>query len=494
MGWWVGPSSPEEHRVVAPHPDARTAHQRRQAHRSPHVVGEREERRAERPGAAVEGDAVDDRAHAVLTHPVADVAAGAIGGGEVAGILDQRLGGPGQVGVTGEQIGAELGELLDDVARHRPGGDLLARGVGGWVEVHRRRLVVGEPAGGELRLGGEGVVASRHPGRPRLPPPLHGGGEEPTGLVGDLERGQVPPQPLPHQGNLVLAERRSVCGGGVLPIGAPVADVRLARDQRRAPCLGAGVGDRLVHRQPVVPVDRGGVPSVGGEPGRHVLGERPRRRALQRDLVVVVEQHEPAQRQVTGQGCRLRGDPLHHVPVGDEAVGRVIDQLGAEHRPQPLLGHRHPHRGAESLSERPGRGLDAEVALDLGVARGGRAELTEVGDVLDVEPEPGQMEHGVEQHRAVTVRHDEPVPIGPLGVVGVDHQVTAPQRDGDVRHPHRHPGMTGVRFLDRVDRQEPDGVGRQVCLRAGEIEVGHATPTGRRRRTIVSVARGDRGG
>ena len=70
--------------VVGPDVDGVDVHQRRQPHRGPHVVGELQERAAERAGRAVQHDAGQDRAHRVLAdaevqHPSVPV------GGEVFG-------------------------------------------------------------------------------------------------------------------------------------------------------------------------------------------------------------------------------------------------------------------------------------------------------------------------------------------------------------------------------------------------------------------------
>ena len=75
----------EADRVVGPHVGDRQLHERRQPDGGAHVVGEHEERAAVDPGAAVQGDAVHHRAHAVLAdaevqHPAVDVAGEVLGG------------------------------------------------------------------------------------------------------------------------------------------------------------------------------------------------------------------------------------------------------------------------------------------------------------------------------------------------------------------------------------------------------------------------------
>src|SRR6266545_3156179 len=63
-------------RVVREHVDGREMRQRRQPNGWPHVVGEDQERSAERYEAAMEGDAVQHGAHRVLADAVMEVAAG----------------------------------------------------------------------------------------------------------------------------------------------------------------------------------------------------------------------------------------------------------------------------------------------------------------------------------------------------------------------------------------------------------------------------------
>ena len=52
----------------------------------------------------------------------------------------------------------------------------------------------------------------------------------------------------------------------------------------------------------------------------------------------------------------------------------------------------------------------------LGVARGARAPLAELPEVVELEPVPGEVEHRVEQHRRVAGGEHEPVAVGPVGV------------------------------------------------------------------------------
>ena len=129
------------------------------------------------------------------------------------------------------------------------------------------------------------------------------------------------------------------------------------------------------------------VPAVGLEALRAVLGgEAQRRRAVERDVVVVVEVDQAAEAELAGERRGLGGDALHEVAVGDDRVDVVVLDLGPERLAQELLGHRHADAVGEALAERPGRDLDARRdvhAVALGVARGERAPLAEVLELVE---------------------------------------------------------------------------------------------------------------
>src|SRR5215813_6748275 len=107
----------------------------------------------------------------------------------------------------------------------------------------------------------------------------------------------------------------------------------------------------------------------------------------------------------------------------------------------------------------------------LGVPRGFAVELTEVTDVLEGNRRltesfvisvhrlgAGEVEHGPEQHRGVTVREHEPIAVGPEGVLRIEAQDAIPQRVHQRRERHRRAGVPGLRLLDRIDREGTNGV------------------------------------
>ena len=96
----------------------------------------------------------------------------------------------------------------------------------------------------------------------------------------------------------------------------------------------------------------------------------------------------------------------------------------------------------------------------------GRAELAEALDVVDRRPlVAGQIEQGVDQHRAVAGRQDEAVAVGPVRVGRVELQMPGEQRGRGVGHAHRHARMAAVGGLHRIHREGANGVGEAAVGR-----------------------------
>ena len=105
----------ETDRVMGVHEHDRQVLQRGHADRVLHVVGEHHERRADRPQAAVGGQAVADRPHRVLADAEADVARAEGTQADVAAGGDRRVGGARQVGGTLDELGDARGEGVEDL-------------------------------------------------------------------------------------------------------------------------------------------------------------------------------------------------------------------------------------------------------------------------------------------------------------------------------------------------------------------------------------------
>ena len=278
----------------------------------------------------------------------------------------------------------------------------------------------------------------------------------------------VPAELLLRQPDLLLAQRRAVGLGGVLHVRAAVGDVRAELDHRGPPHLALGLdqGPLEPFHVVAVAVDLLDVPAVGLETLGPVLGEGQLRRAVDADVVVVVDDHEIVQAQVTGQRAGLGGDALLQVAVAGEDVDLVVDDreaLAVEVVGQVLLGDGHAHGIRDPLPQRAGGRLDAELGIVLGMSRRlalplpEPAECPPASDVV-----AGQIEQGVEQHAAVPAREDEPVAVVPGGMGRIELQVPRPQDVGRRGHAHRHARMAALGLLDRIQREKTDRIDAQL--------------------------------
>ena len=240
-------------------------------------------------------------------------------------------------------------------------------------------------------------------------------------------------------------------------------------------CRTGGLGTRRLERvgdgaEVVAVADPDDVPAVGLEPPRHVLAEGERRVAVDRDVIVVVDQRQLAEPEVAGDRGGLARDALHEVAVADEGPGAVVDDAVA--RPievlgEESLGDRHADRVADALAQRPGGRLDARRVAPLGMARRLRAPLPERAQLVERQVVPRQVEQGVQQHGGVAAGEDEPVAVGPVGVGGVVPEEPVPQHIGRGRERHRRARVAGLGCLHRVHGQRSDGVDAAPGQRGG---------------------------
>ncbi len=152
-----------------------------------------------------------------------------------------------------------------------------------------------------------------------------------------------------------------------------IADRGAHRDDRGSVVRARGFDRRRDGLDVGTVLDALGVPAVGVEALQDVFGPGHARGTVELDVVVVVEDDEPAQAQVAGQAGGLRRDALLEIPVRADDVRPVVDDVVSgtpELRRQPSLGDGHAHGVRETLAQRAGRGLDARREAVLGVARG----------------------------------------------------------------------------------------------------------------------------
>jgi hypothetical protein len=107
------------------------------------------------------------------------------------------------------------------------------------------------------------------------------------------------------------------------------------------------------------------------------------------------------------------------------------------------------------------------------VARRFAVQLAEALELLDRQVVAGEMQQGVDQHRAVAVGQHEAVTVGPVRIGRVVVQVIAPQHFGDVGHAHGGAGVAGVGGLHAVDGEKADGVGQTAALLGVDLNGSH---------------------
>ena len=123
------------------------------------------------------------------------------------------------------------------------------------------------------------------------------------------------------------------------------------------------------------------------------------------------------------------GNAFHETAIAHEGIGVVVDDVVAvaiELRSQQRFAERHADRIGNALAQWPGRGLHPRRDADLRVARRARMQLTELLEFFDGQVVAGEMQQGIDQHRAMTVRQDEAVAVGPGGVRRIVPQMARP--------------------------------------------------------------------
>ena len=253
-------------------------------------------------------------------------------------------------------------------------------------------------------------------------------------------------------------------------------DVRVDDDQRRALRLRLRVRNRLAQQTEVVRIaDVLHVPTLRLEPCTAVLPEGDRRRAVDRDVVVVVEVDELAETEVAGERRRFVRYALHEIAVRRDAIDAVIDDLVVRTvvaLGEEPLGHAEADAVREPLAERPGRHLDAGGVMHLGVPGRLRLPLAEALQLFERQVVAGEVERAVLEDAGVPRAQDEAVAVGPLRIRrAVIHHLRV-EEVGERRERHRRSRVTGVRLLDRVHRERANRVDRQLF----DVSLGHEAP------------------
>ena len=451
--------------VMRQNVDDGLVHERGEAHRVFHIVGEDKEGGAVAFQPAVQLHAVGDRRHRVLADAEVHVRPALILRGEVAALFHVGLVGGRKVRRAADEVGDEVGELVEH------GKARVARRVG-FCELEEGGVVfqVGQlPAHEQFvlrrKVGVLRLVFLEHP----LPLALAGNalfGDRRAvrrDLFGDLEGRARPAEVVLQLLQVLRAEGRAVALVRACERRA-VADDRFADDDRGA----LGIRLRLAHGaaqkvQIVRVVHLQHLPALRLEAHRHVLFEGDVRIALDGDVVVVIEEDEFAQLVRARKGAGLVRDALFEAPVAAQRIGVMVDDgeaLAVEGGGEVRLGDRHADGVRDALPERAGRRFDAGRVAVFGVPGRFVPELAEVHHVLFGDVIPEEVQKRVVEHGAVPRGEDETVSVVPLRVLRVELQKVREDGVPDGRAAQGQPGMPRVRLLDRFRREHADRVYR----------------------------------
>jgi hypothetical protein len=279
-------------------------------------------------------------------------------------------------------------------------------------------------------------------------------------------------------GDLLVPERGAVRPGGVALGGGGIGNHGAERDQCRAIVGAGGLGEGGVDGVEVVAIVHAEhVPAIGAEAGFDILAEGEVGASVDGDGVVIPDHLELAEAQVSGERGGFVADSFHEVAVRRQHPGPVLHDVAAVLAPEDPLGDRHPHRVADALSQRSGRGLHADRVPALRVPRGPGAPLPKLLQLLHRQVVAGQVEQRVEQHRGVAAGEDEAVAVWPGWMGRSVLEMPGPEQPGRGRQGHRRTGMTRVGRLHRVHGQHADRVdGSPGRLLVDRGRGGHGGP------------------
>jgi hypothetical protein len=142
----------------------------------------------------------------------------------------------------------------------------------------------------------------------------------------------------------------------------------------------------------------------------------------------------------------------------------MIDQIVTMTSIGKPLRDGHADRRGDALAEWTRGGFDTRRMTVFRMTWRLRTPLPEGFELIERDVGiAGQMEQGIEQHRTVPGRKHEAIPVGPRWIFRIKFQETREQHGCHIGHPHRHAGMTRLGLLDRIDRQEANGV-RKIAV------------------------------
>ena len=243
-----------------------------------------------------------------------------------------------------------------------------------------------------------------------------------------------------------------------------VPDHRLADDEGRALrvrlCLADGAAQQV---EVVCVVHFQNLPALRLEAHGNVLFEGDVRASFDGDVVVIVEEDEFSQLLHSRKGAGLVGDPFFQASVAAQRVGVVVydgEPFAVEGRGEMRFRKRHTHGVADALAERARGRLHAGRVAVFGVAGRLVAQLAEVHQIFLGNVVSEQIQKRIEEHGTVPCGQNKPVAVVPFGVLGIEFEKIRKDGVPDGCAAEGQAGVSGICLLDRLCREDADGVYR----------------------------------
>ena len=213
-------------------------------------------------------------------------------------------------------------------------------------------------------------------------------------------------------------------------VGRAKANHGLATNQRRTHIVGLRFSNRSFNGIGMMAVDFANhLPAIGRKPLGRLVSEPAADMTINRDSVVVIKRDQFGQAPCTRQRTNFVGNAFHQATIAEEHIGKVIDDIKVrtiELLGEQLFRQRHSDRVGQSLAQRPGSSFYAGRIAKLRMARRFAVQLAKIFEVVNRQIVSGQMQEGIHQHRAMTVRQNKTITIGPRWIFGVVPQMMIP--------------------------------------------------------------------
>ncbi len=226
-------------------------------------------------------------------------------------------------------------------------------------------------------------------------------------------------------------------------------------DQRGSSCLGDGVASGLLEDVEIIRVLTyvNDLPAVRSEACGGVVVQGQFSRAVDSDVVVVIEDGQPVKPESTGERRGLVANTFFDATVASDAPSAVVHEILAELRSQHPFCDSHANPVGDTLAQRSRRYLDGRRDADLGVTGRLGMRLAKRPNVLDAQVVAEDVRQPVLQHRRVTVAQDEPVTVAPTVVGGIVAHYSCKERYPEWGQGHRRAAVTGLGRGGCVHRQ-----------------------------------------